>query len=76
VNGTTEAAAWKDSPQWRAVRSYLESPDAYDVLDDAVLGCLQLAVVDEVLSDYFDAPSRVEFKRFGVLLDEVLAEGF
>ncbi len=53
-----------------ALRQWLRSSDAYDVLDDAVMGSLLSSYVDELCSDF--SVTRAEFAR---ALDDALMEG-
>lgn len=53
-----------------ALRRWLRSSDAYDVLDDAVMGCLLDSWVDELCDDF--RVTRAQFRR---ALDDALMEG-
>ena len=54
-----------------ALLGWLRTSDAYDVLDDAVMGCLLDSVVVELCEDY--GVTRSEFRY---ALNLVLAEGY
>lgn len=54
-----------------ALRRWLRSSDAYDVLDDAVMGCLNRDLVDELCEDF--GVSRSDFRE---ALNDALGEGF
>ena len=61
---------------WADLEAWLRSSHAYDMLDDAVMGCLRDDDVVELLADY-DLDNSPENRRFfSRLLDEALSEGF
>jgi hypothetical protein len=78
-----EVNAWKWSGErvpiasgdTSGLRSWLRSSDGCDVLDDAVLGCLDHEVVYELLVDYGFTPNRDSYRLFSRELDAALAEG-
>jgi len=53
------------------LRDWFETPDAYDVLDDAVMGCLPMSTVVEICEDF-----QVSLKSFRAALDSALRDGF
>jgi len=53
------------------LRDWLETSDAYQVLDDAVMGCLLDSQVDELCEDF-----RVTRGSFRAALDSALRDGF
>jgi hypothetical protein len=53
-----------------AVARWLRTSDAYDVLDDAVMGCLETSVVLEICEDFVVTPAQ-----FRAALDKALREG-
>lgn len=60
---------------WTGLADYLRSSDAYDVLDDAVLGCLPVSTVAEILADYGIAHTVEASRRFGRMIDDAIVEG-
>ncbi|MEZ5101985.1 MAG: hypothetical protein R3C15_19725 [Thermoleophilia bacterium] len=61
---------------WTGLARYLRSSDADDVLDDAVLGCLPVSTVAEILADYGIAHTIDAARRFARMLDDAIGEGF
>jgi hypothetical protein len=64
---------------WAEVEDWLNNPRADSfrdqILDDAVLGCLELNVMDEALEDFGFIVSVKTRQKFGQLIDNALSKG-
>jgi len=63
---------------WQALREWMYNPrsDSFrdSILDDAVMGCLEENVVQEVLGDYGIIYTSYSKKEFSKILDRALTE--
>ena len=57
---------------WRGIAEWLRSSDSDWFHDDAVLGCLPVAEVDELLVDYGLEASPANRRTIGRMIDESL----
>jgi hypothetical protein len=59
-----------------ALEDWLRTPDAAEMIDDAVLGRLTADTVDELLEDYGVRATHGTRRLFLYFLDTAIAEGF